>query len=51
MDLIYEMKKEMFRRKYSARTIKAYVFCVQKFIKWFPNEFKRATKDDVSLNL
>ena len=47
MDLIYEMKKEMFRRKYSARTIKAYVFCVQKFIKWFPNEFKRATKDDV----
>ena len=47
MDTIYEMKKEMFRRKYSIRTIKTYVFCVKKFIKWFPKELEKANKHDV----
>lgn len=33
IDIIYAMKREMFRRKYSVRTIKAYCDIVSKFLK------------------
>ena len=32
-DIIYSMKKEMLRRKYSLRTIKSYLWCVNQFFK------------------
>ena len=51
MDLIYLVKKEMFRRKYSVRTIKSYAFCLDKFLRWCGKEPRRITKVDVRLYL
>lgn len=44
-DLIYAMKKEMFRRRYSVKTIKSYVFCVEKFLRYYGSE--KITKKNV----
>jgi hypothetical protein len=44
MDVLEAMKKEMFRRRLSPRTMQAYLFYVRKFL-WFcgkhPKEFSR----------
>ena len=47
MDVIELMKKEMFRRKYSNRTIKTYVYCLRKFMNKCHKEPKRINRKDV----
>src|SRR3989338_3336565 len=47
MDIIELMKKEGFRRKLSVRTIKAYCFCVRRFLAFCNKEPKKVTKKDV----
>jgi site-specific recombinase XerD len=51
MDLSYLMKKEMFRRKYSSKTIKIYVFCLNQFLKKCHKEPRKITKADVKTHL
>jgi len=46
-DVIYAMKREMLRRKYSIRTIKAYCDVVNKFLKRTKLEVKRIKKSDI----
>lgn len=46
MDIIELMKKEMFRRKYSLRTIKTYLYCINKFLIFSKKEIKKITKHD-----
>lgn len=46
-DLTYSMKREMLRRKYSIRTIRAYVFCVNQFFRICHKELKRINKKDI----
>lgn len=41
------MEKEMFRRNYSPRTIKTYVFCIKNFLKRCRKEPRKITKKDV----
>lgn len=48
MDLLYLMKRELLRRKYSHRTIVTYSHCVRYFLKWVGKEPRRITKYDVS---
>src|SRR3989338_5499614 len=48
MDVIYLMKREMLRRKYSPRTIKSYSYCLNKFLLYFKDKTPRKlTKKDV----
>ena len=47
MDLIELMKKEMLRRKYSLRTIKTYVDCLNKFLLFCKKEPRKITKKDI----
>jgi integrase/recombinase XerD len=47
MDLIYLMKREMRRRGYSERSVKAYGACVSQFMKKCKKEPKKFTKKDV----
>ncbi len=46
-DIIYSMKKEMFRRKYSIRTINTYSICLNKFLNYCKKEPRKITKKDV----
>ena len=48
MDVIELMKKEMLRRRYSARTVKAYVYCVSKFMNKCYKEPKKINKKDIT---
>ena len=47
MDIIELMKKEGFRRKLSVNTIKAYCFCVRRFLAFCNKEPKKVTKKDI----
>ncbi len=47
MDIIELMKKEGFRRKLSVQTIKAYCFCVGKFLAFCNKGPKKVTKKDI----
>lgn len=47
MDLVYLMKKEMFRRNHGYRTIKSYASCLDTFLRWCKKEPKEVTKVDV----
>lgn len=47
MDALYAMKKEMLRRRYSIKTIKAYSDCVSKLLMHCPDDIKRITKRNV----
>src|SRR3989344_1590500 len=48
MDTIIEkMQQEMNRRKYSSRTVKTYMHCVQRFLRACRKEIKYITKQDV----
>ncbi|MBU4242671.1 MAG: site-specific integrase [Nanoarchaeota archaeon] len=46
MDIIEKMKKEMFRRKLSPKTIKTYLFYVKKFLLFCPKQPKEFSKKD-----
>ncbi|MBI5389176.1 tyrosine-type recombinase/integrase [Candidatus Woesearchaeota archaeon] len=46
MDILEAMKKEMFRRKLSPRTMGAYLFYVRKFLKFCKKEPKQFSKKD-----
>ena len=46
-DVIYEMKKEMLRRKYSYKTIKTYIYCVKGFLVKCQKELNKITKKDI----
>jgi len=46
MDVLEKMKKEMFRRKLSPRTIKTYLYYVRKFLLFCPKEPKKFSKKD-----
>ncbi|MFH1637442.1 MAG: tyrosine-type recombinase/integrase [Candidatus Woesearchaeota archaeon] len=48
MDLLYLMKRELLRRKYSHRTIVTYSHCLRHFLNWCEKEPRRITKYDVS---
>lgn len=48
-DLLYSMKKEMLRRKYSYKTISSYIYCVKKFLnKHNHKELKKINKGDIT---
>lgn len=47
MDVVELMKKEMLRRKYSLRTIKSYVYCLNKFLKYCHKDPRKINKRDV----
>jgi integrase/recombinase XerD len=47
MDLVYLMKKELFRRGYSPRTLDAYTNSVSNFLKKCKKDPKKVTKKDV----
>lgn len=47
MDVIELMKKEGFRRRLSVNTIKAYCFCVRRFLIFCNKEPRKITKKDV----
>lgn len=47
MDLIYLVKKEMLRRKYSHKTIISYIYCLKKFLKNCHKEPRKITKKDI----
>ncbi|MBI5872232.1 phage integrase N-terminal SAM-like domain-containing protein [archaeon] len=46
MDILEAMKKEMFRRKLSHRTMEAYLFYVRKFLMFCRKEPRRFSKKD-----
>ena len=46
MDVIYLMRKEMTRRRYSLMTIKSYLYCVNKFLIFSKKEIGEITKHD-----
>lgn len=50
-DPLYHTKREMFRRRYSHKTIKAYVYCIDKFLRFSKKEINKISKKDVSLFL
>lgn len=47
MDLVYLMQKEMFRRRYSHKTIKAYSLCLRRFIKYCKKEPRQFNRSDI----
>jgi len=47
MDLIYLMQREMFRRRYSHNSIKAYSDCVRKFLKYCRKEPRWINRADI----
>jgi len=48
MDAIESVKKEMFRRKYSSRTIQTYNYCLERFLRYHKNDSLRGiSKKDV----
>ncbi len=47
MDIIYLMKKAMFRRNYSHKTIVSYVQCVKQFLQFCKKDFKYVKKKDI----
>ena len=47
MDFLENMKKEMLRRNYSLRTIKTYLYCLNKFLIFYNKDFKKITKQDI----
>lgn len=47
MDVIELMKKELFRRNYSRRTIKTYLFCLRRFLKYCHKEPKKINNNDL----
>lgn len=46
LDLIYLTERELFRRKYSPRTIKTYSECLRNFLKFCRKEPRKITKKD-----
>jgi len=47
MDILYNLKREAFRRGLSPRTIKTYSQCVRQFMDFCKKDLKKATKKDV----
>jgi len=47
LDIIESIKKEGFRRRYSLKTIKTYLFCIKNFLKSCQKEPKKFTKQDI----
>lgn len=47
MDVVYSMKREMFRRRYSIRTIKTYCYCLNRFLKICHKPVRKITKKDI----
>lgn len=47
MDILYNMKKEAYRRGLSPRTIAAYDHCLRKFMAFCNKDIRKATKKDV----
>ena len=47
MDVLYLMKREMFRRGLSQKTILTYVQCVKQFMRVCRKDFKKVTKKDI----
>lgn len=47
LDVIELVKKDMFRRKYSERTVKSYIFCLRKFLDFCHKEPRKISKKDV----
>ncbi len=47
MDSVELVKREMRRRNYSHKTIKAYVYCIRNFLKKYPHSVRRISKADV----
>ena len=47
LDIIELVQKEMFRRKYSERTICSYLFCLRQFFKYCHKEPRKITKKDI----
>ena len=47
MDIIYLMKKELLRRKYSLNTIKTYDYCLKNFLNYCDKEPRRINKKDI----
>ena len=47
MDIIYLMKREMNRRRYSQRTIETYEYCFNEFLKWCKKEPRKVNSHDI----
>src|SRR3989344_774409 len=47
LDIIELVKKEMFRRKYSERTIHSYLFFLRKFLRYCHKEPRKISKKDI----
>ena len=47
MDAIELMKKEMLRRNYSLRTIKTYLYSLNKFLLYADKDIKKIKKQDI----
>ena len=47
MDVLHLLRKEMMRRNYSNRTIKAYLDCVKQFLRTYNGEPRKISKSDV----
>lgn len=48
MDSIELLKKEMFRRRYSPKTIKTYLYCIRTFLRITKLESKEINKSDIT---
>jgi len=46
-DIIYAMKREMLRRKYSIKTISTYIFCLKRFLNKCQKDLNKITKKDI----
>ncbi|MDP4039767.1 MAG: tyrosine-type recombinase/integrase [Candidatus Pacearchaeota archaeon] len=47
MDILYLMERELFRRRYSPKTVKSYIYCMRNFLKKCQKEPRKITKYDV----
>ena len=47
MDFRVQIQKELFRRRYSNKTIETYIGCVERFFKWCGKEPRGVTKKDI----
>jgi site-specific recombinase XerD len=47
VDIEQAMKRECKRRRYSERTIKTYIYCVNRFLKWCKKDLGKISKKDV----
>jgi len=48
MDLQELMKKELLRRNYSLKTIKTYLYCINKFLRLYKGKERKISKKDVN---